>query len=59
MDLTDYLFDDGKGIAETNAVMKNWDENFWEQATYNDGIYILQEVKPKKDRIQESRFEKI
>ena len=29
VDLTDYLFDDGKGIAETNAVMKNWDENFW------------------------------
>lgn len=23
VDLTDYLFDDGKGIAETNAVMKN------------------------------------
>ena len=48
VDLTDYLFDDGKGIAETNAVMKNWDENFWEQATYNDGIYILPRSKAEK-----------
>lgn len=29
VDLTDYLFADGNGVAETNAVMKNWDENFW------------------------------
>lgn len=41
VDLSKYLFNDGKGIAETNAVMKNWDEAFWNQAKYNDGIYIL------------------
>lgn len=41
LDMTPYLFDGGNGIAETNAVMKNWDESFWNQAKYNEGIYIL------------------
>lgn len=41
VDLSEYLFDDGNGIAETNAVMKNWDDSFWDQAKYNDGVYIL------------------
>jgi len=41
LDMTPYLFADGEGIAETNAVMKNWGDSMWEQATYNGGIYIL------------------
>lgn len=41
VDMTPYLFDNGNGIAETNAVMKNWDEGMWDQARYNGGIYIL------------------
>lgn len=41
VDMKKYLFDGGKGIAETNAVMKNWDQSFWDQANYKDGIYIL------------------
>lgn len=41
VDLNKYLFNSGKGVAETNAVMKEWPEEFWDQATYNDGIYIL------------------
>ncbi len=41
LDMTPYLFADGEGVAETNAVMKNWSESMWEQATYNGGIYIL------------------
>lgn len=41
LDLTPYLFDGGNGLAETNAVMKNWDESMWEQASYKGGIYIL------------------
>lgn len=41
VDLTKYLFNNGKGIAETNAVMKNWDQTFWDQAKYKDGTYIL------------------
>lgn len=48
VDLTPYLFDNGNGIAETNAVMKNWDEEFWDQARYNDGIYILPRSKAEK-----------
>lgn len=41
LDMTPYLFADGEGIAETNAVMKNWGDSMWEQASYNGGIYIL------------------
>jgi ABC-type glycerol-3-phosphate transport system substrate-binding protein len=51
VDMTDYLFDDGNGIAETNAVMKNWDEDFWDQATYTDGgIYILPRCKAEENQ---------
>ncbi len=45
VELTDYLFDDGNGLAETNAVMSNWPETMWEQSTYNSGIYILPRAK--------------
>lgn len=45
VDMTPYLFADGNGIAETNAVMKNWDDSLWEQAKYKDGIYILPRCK--------------
>ena len=41
VDMTPYLFDNGNGIAETNAVMKNWDDSMWNQTKYKDGIYIL------------------
>ena len=41
LDMTPYLFDNGNGIAETNAVMKNWGEDMWDQAKYNEGIYIM------------------
>lgn len=41
VDLKPYLFDNGNGVAETNAVIKNWTDDFWEQATYSDGVYIL------------------
>ena len=41
LDMTPYLFDNGNGIAETNAVMKNWGEDMWNQAKYNEGIYIM------------------
>ena len=41
VDMTPYLFDNGNGIAETNAVMKNWDDAMWAQTKYKDGIYIL------------------
>lgn len=40
VDMSEYLFGEN-GIASTNAVMKNWDESFWEQAAYNGGTYIL------------------
>lgn len=39
VDLTKYLKDDG--LIANNAVMKNWDESMWDQATYNGGIYML------------------
>lgn len=48
VDLSQYLFDDGNGVAETNAVMKNWDDSFWDQATYSDGIYILPRSKAEQ-----------
>lgn len=41
VDLTPYLFNNGQGLAETNATMKNWDDSMWKQASYKDGIYIL------------------
>ena len=41
VDMTSYLFNNGQGVAETNAVMKNWESKMWEQSTYNGGIYIL------------------
>lgn len=41
VDLTPYLFEGDNALAQTNAVMKNWSESFWEQATYNGGVYIL------------------
>ena len=41
LDMTPYLFDNGNGIAETNAVMKNWSGDMWDQAKYNEGIYIM------------------
>ncbi|MFV0502443.1 MAG: hypothetical protein ACK5LT_00505 [Lachnospirales bacterium] len=48
VDMTPYLFNKGSGIAETNAIMKNWDEHFWNQAKYNDGIYILPRSKAEQ-----------
>lgn len=48
VDLSSYLFDSGNGIAETNSVMSSWDDSFWEQATYADGIYILPRSKAEK-----------
>lgn len=44
VELSKYLFG-AEGIAETNAVMKNWDESFWNQAKYKEGIYILPRCK--------------
>ena len=68
VDLTPYLFDDGKGIAETNAVMKNWDDKMWDQTKYKDGIYILPRSKAesgqnsgievRKDLMEKYGFEK-
>ncbi len=40
LDLSEYIFGEG-GLAETNAVMKGWGQNMWDQATYKGGIYIL------------------
>ncbi len=48
VDMTPYLFDGGKGMAETNAVMKNWDNSFWDQTKYQDGIYILPRSKGER-----------
>lgn len=38
-DLKGYLFDNG--FVENNAIMKNWTEDIWQNASYNGGIYIL------------------
>lgn len=46
VDMSKYLFDGG--IAETNSVMKNWDESFWEQTKYNGGVYILPRSKSEQ-----------
>lgn len=40
LDLTPYVHGEN-GLAQTNAVMKNWDQSMWDQSTYNGGIYIL------------------
>ena len=48
VDMSKYLFDNGNGIAETNAVMKNWNDDFWNQTKYNDGIYILPRCKAER-----------
>ncbi len=68
VDLTPYLFDNGKGIAETNSVMKNWEDTMWDQTKYKDGIYILPRSKAesgqnsgievRKDLIEKYGFEK-
>lgn len=54
VDMTEYLFGDN-GIASTNAVMKNWDESFWDQTKYNEGIYIL--PRSKAESAQNSGIE--
>jgi len=41
VDMTSYIFDGDNALAKTNAVMKNWPQSFWDQATFNGGIYIL------------------
>lgn len=41
VDLSSYLFNNGKGLAETNAVMSGWDESMWKQASYKEKIYLL------------------
>lgn len=41
VDLTPYLFEGDDALAKTNAVMKNWDDKFWAEATYDGGVYIL------------------
>ncbi len=41
VDLKPYIFDGDNALAKTNAVMKNWSDEFWGEATYNGGIYIL------------------
>ena len=41
LDMTPYIFEGDNVLAKTNAVMKNWPQTFWDQATYNGGIYIL------------------
>jgi len=41
VDLKPYIFDGDNALAKTNAVMKNWSDAFWNEATYNGGIYIL------------------
>ena len=41
LDMTPYIFEGDNALAKTNAVMKNWPQTFWDQATYNGGIYIL------------------
>lgn len=48
VDLSSYLFNSGSGVAETNSVMSNWDENFWDQTKYNEGIYILPRSKSEQ-----------
>lgn len=68
VNLKPYLFDHGKGVAETNAVMKNWSDDFWKQATYKDGIYIMPRSKSesgmysglcvRKDLMEKYGFEK-
>jgi len=44
VDMTPYIFGD-EGLASANAVMKNWSDSIWEQASYNNGIYILPRCK--------------
>ena len=41
VDMTPYIFEGENALAKTNAVMKNWSDAFWAEATYNGGIYIL------------------
>lgn len=41
VDLTSYLFNNGQGLAETNAVMSGWEDGMWQQASYKEKIYIL------------------
>lgn len=41
VDMTPYIFEGDNALAKTNSVMKNWPQSFWDQATFNGGIYIL------------------
>lgn len=45
VDMTSYIFDGDDALSKTNAVMKNWSEDFWNQAKYDGGIYILPRCK--------------
>lgn len=48
VDMSSYIFEGDNALSKTNAVMKNWDEDMWEQATYNGGVYILPRTKAEK-----------
>lgn len=41
VDLTPYIFDGDNALSKTNATMKNWPQDMWDQSSYNGGIYIL------------------
>ena len=41
VDLAPYIFEGDNALAKTNAVMKNWSDDFWNQTRYGEGIYIL------------------
>ena len=45
VDMTSYIFDGDDALSKTNAVMQNWSEDFWNQAKYDGGIYILPRCK--------------
>ncbi|MEI3199697.1 MAG: extracellular solute-binding protein [Lachnospiraceae bacterium] len=50
VDLTDYLFADGNGVAETNAVMKNWDENSGMKPNTTAASTFCRDVKQNRAR---------
>jgi putative aldouronate transport system substrate-binding protein len=39
VNLKPYLFDNG--LVESNKIMSTWTEKIWDNATYNEGIYIM------------------
>lgn len=41
LDMTPYIFEGDNALSKTNAVMKNWTQDMWDQCTYNGGVYIL------------------